>query len=98
MDTDKIDFRDMIVTGQLVDWAAAPRAASSAGMWVPIETPDGPALAVDTVFDYRPRRALVAIAFRMQDALEEDRYRVAGLTASEGMPDVWLSGGRGARG
>jgi hypothetical protein len=92
VDTDKVDFRDVVVTGQLVDWAAAPRAASGAGMWVPIETPDGPALAMDMVFDYRPRRALVAIAFLMQDALEEDRYRVEGLTASEGVPDVWLSG------
>jgi hypothetical protein len=92
VDEEKIDFRDVVVTGQLVDWAAAPRSASGAGMWIPIETPDGPALAMDTVFDYRPGRALVAIAFRMQDALEEDRYRVTGLTASEGVPDVWLSG------
>jgi hypothetical protein len=92
VDSDKIDYRDMIVTGQLVDWAAGPRAASGAGMWVPIETPEGPALAMDMVFDYRPGRELVAIAFRMQDVLEEDRYRVEGLTASEGVPDVWLSG------
>jgi hypothetical protein len=92
VDDERIDFRDVIVTGQLVDWAVAPRAASGAGMWVPIETPDGPALATDMVFDYRPGRALVAIAFRMHDALEADRYRVTGLTASEGVPDVWLSG------
>jgi hypothetical protein len=91
VDTDRIDFRDMIVTGQLVDWAAAPRAASSAGMWIPIETPEGPALAMDMAFGYRPGRALVATAFAIQDALEEDIYRVSGLSASEGVPAVWLS-------
>ncbi len=84
------------MTGQLVDWAAAPGAASSAGMWIPIATPDGPALAVDTAFGYRPGPELVAIAFRIQAALEEDLYRVSGLTVSNGVPDVWISDGEEA--
>jgi hypothetical protein len=96
IDADRVDYRDVIVTGQLVDWAAAPRAASSAGMWIPIATPEGPALATDTAFGYRPGPELVAIAFGIQDALEEDLYRVTGLTVSNGVPDVWVSGGEEA--
>lgn len=64
------------------------------GMWRCVAGPAGFILVDDYFERFDPTRDLIEVAFEIQTVVEEDAYRVGGLTVGSDLPEVWLSGDR----
>ncbi len=58
--------------------------------FVEVSTPSGAGLAECGLAMYEPTIDLVEVAFRIADAIEEDRYEPASLTLASDLPMVWF--------
>ena len=82
VDQDRVDWRDVAVASALVD------DLGSSG-YVPIETPDGPALVLSPGTP-EVNAELTTIAFALQAVVEQDLYRV-NISGGDPVYSVWFS-------